>query len=410
MHKICVFTATRAEYGLLRWLMQDIQDDPELELQLVVSGAHLSPRFGETWREIAADGFEIDLKLEMLPEHSTSAAALAGGMGKSMELLAEKLALLRPDLLVVLGDRYELLAAASVALLLDIPLVHISGGDVTEGAIDDAVRHALTKLSSLHLVSSEEARRRVLQLGEEPERVFLCGGPGLDNLYRLPRLSRQELAASLGLDPQKAWALLTWHPETRISLAENLETLSQILTVLADRANPTAKLQQTNRATLPERDMANGLAVVATYANADLGGKEINEQLEQAAQKYPWLTVRPSLGQLRYVNMLRQVKFMLGNSSSAIFETPALGLPAINIGERQKGRALTPNIIQCGRSAGEIDAALLRAESPAFLQGLQGLKSPYGDGRFAEKAMAAIKTGLAWGQKRLLTKRFIDLP
>lgn len=392
MYKVCVLTATRAEYGLLRWLMQDIQADPELALQLIITGAHLSPLFGETWREIEADGFKIDAKLEMLPEHSGVAQELVKSTGKCLELLGETLASLQPDLLVLLGDRYELLPVCTAALLLDIPIAHISGGDVTEGAIDDAVRHAVTKLSSLHLVSSEEAQRRVLQLGEEPARVFLCGGPGLDNLRRLPQLTRQALAADLGLNVNNAWALLTYHPETRLSIAENLDTLRNILTVLAKRAG------------------IGHFETVATYANADLGGTEINCCLEQAARKNEWLKVCPNLGQLRYVNMLRQIKFMLGNSSSAIFETPALGLPAVNIGNRQKGRRLTPNIIQCGHSADDIATAVAKAEAPSFSGSLRDIVSPYGDGHFAEKALHALKTGLTWGRRQLLTKRFIDCP
>ena len=391
MCKVCVLTATRAEYGLLRWLMEDIRADSSLELQLVVTGAHLSPLFGETWREIEADGFHIDARLEILPKSSASPSDLTRSAGKCLNLLADSFAELSPDLLVVLGDRYELLPVCTAALLLDIPVAHISGGDVTEGAIDDAIRHAVTKLSSLHLVSSEEAQRRVLQMGEEPERVFLCGGPGLDNLRRLPQLTRSELAASLGLNVDNDWALLTWHPETRISLAENMDVLRNILDVLGQWGKK------------------GGLEVVATYANADLGGKEINEHLEQAAAESPWLKVCSSLGQLRYVNMLRQVRFMLGNSSSAIFETPTLGLPAINIGERQKGRRLTPNIIQCGRSREALADAVNKIQSQKFPEARQ-IPCPYGDGRFSEKALAAIKTGLGWGRKKLLTKRFVDLP
>lgn len=389
MHKICVLTATRAEYGLLRWLMQDIRDDPGLLLQVVVTGAHLVPRFGNTWRQLVEDGFEIDAKVEMLDPSDASPAALVRSTGECSLGLADVFARLAPDMLVILGDRYELMPAATAALLMDIPIAHISGGDVTEGAIDDSIRHALTKLAALHLVSSKEAVKRVLQMGEEPERVFWCGGPGLDNLRRLPSIPRKELALDLGLDAGKDWALLTYHPETRLSVFENLETLQNILTALGKQAE--------------ER----GIQVLATYANADLGGCEINSALENAAKGLSWLKVCPNLGQLRYVSMLRQVKFMLGNSSSAIFETPTLGLPAVNIGDRQKGRQITSNIILSGRGLADISAAIAQA---CAAEGGQPAASPYGDGHFAEKALSAIKTTLSWDRQRLLTKRFVDLP
>lgn len=388
MHKICVLTATRAEYGLLRWLMQDIKDDPALALQVVVTGAHLVPQFGLTWKQIEADGFSIDAKVNMLDGTDTSQAGLVKSTGNCAVELADVFTRLTPDMLVVLGDRYELLPVCTAALLMDIPIAHISGGDVTEGAIDDSIRHAITKLAVLHLVSSKEAEKRVLQMGEEAERVFMCGGPGLDNLRRLPEFSRNELAADLGLDSGKDWALLTYHPETRLSLSENLDTLHNILAVLEETAG------------------AVNFQVLATYANADSGGPEINEALEKAKERSVWLKVCPNLGQLRYVNMLRQAGFMLGNSSSAIFETPTLGLPAVNIGDRQKGRQLTSNIIQCGRSEEEIAAAIARAIAAGGNP--HPIESPYGDGHFAEKALAAVKSVLSWDRQRLLTKRFVD--
>ncbi len=389
MHKICVLTATRAEYGLLRCLMQDIRDDPGLMLQVVVTGAHLVPRFGDTWRQLEADGFEIDAKVEMLDPADASPAALVRSTGECSLGLADAFARLAPDMLVILGDRYELLPTATAALLMDIPIAHISGGDVTEGAIDDSIRHALTKLAALHLVSSKEAEKRVLQMGEEPERVFWCGGPGLDNLRRLPSIPRKELALDLGLDPGRDWVLLTYHPETRLSVLENLETLQNILTALGKLAEDRS------------------VQVLATYANADLGGAEINGALENAAKSLSWLKICPNLGQLRYVSMLRQARFMLGNSSSAIFETPTLSLPAVNIGNRQKGRQLTSNIIQSGRCLPDILAAIAQA---AVAEAGQPAESPYGNGHFAEKALSAIKAVLSWDRQRLLTKRFVDLP
>lgn len=389
MWKICAVTAARSEYGLLRWLLQDIKADPDLELQLVVTGSHLAAAFGNTVAEIEEHGFKIDARIDMGLD-DTSKFGLAKSLGRCATLFAETLHQLKPDLLLVLGDRYELLPICSAALLLDIPIAHISGGDVTEGAIDDQVRHAVTKMAALHLVSSQEAARRVRQMGEEDWRVCLAGGPGMDNLRRLPLLGRKALALDLGLDPAKDWALMTWHPETKISLETNLQAVEHIVQALADQP---------------------GLQTIATYANADHGGSEINQYLEQAARERPGhLVVCPSLGQLRYVNMLREAKFMIGNSSSAIFETPALRLPAINIGNRQKGRFLTPNIIACGAESSEITAAIAHLNSPAFKAANQNFDSPYGNGFFAEKALSALKEGLAKGRETLLLKKFVDLP
>ena len=386
--KICVVTAARSEYGLLHWLMQDIKDDPNLTLQVVVTGSHLSPDFGYTWHEIADDGFNIDAKVEMLLT-SPLQSDLVKSTGLCALGIADAFEQLQPDLLVILGDRYEMLPVCSAALLMGIPIAHISGGDVTEGAIDDQVRHALTKMAALHLVSSPQAAARVRQMGEEDWRICLAGGPGMDNLRRLPLWSREELAKDLKLNPKKDWALLTWHPETKISLQDNLKTVHAILEALGKQPN---------------------LQVVATYANADYGGREINEVLEQAAkERGQQIVVRQSLGQLRYVNMLKQVKFMIGNSSSAIFETPALKLPAINIGNRQKGRELTPNIISSGYSLEEILKAINTVNSPEFKQKNVGYESPYGDGFFAEKALAAIKQALNGGKENLLLKKFVDL-
>lgn len=388
MYKICVLTAARSEYGLMRWLMQDIKNCSELRLQLVVTGSHLSSRFGETWREIEAHGFNIDAKIEMLgDDHST--AGIASSMGRCAQELSSVFSELKPDLLVVLGDRYELLPVCSVATVMEIPIAHISGGDVTEGALDDAVRHAVTKMSSLHLVSSQIAFKRVLQMGEEPWRVTLAGGPGLDNLRRLPSLPREHLADNLGLDAKQNWGLLTWHPETKISLAENLEALENILAATLN---------------------VPSLQTLATFANADPGGDVINKRLQEAASASNGkLVICPSLGQERYVNMLRHAKFMIGNSSSAIFETPTIALPAINIGNRQKGRLITPNIITCGYSLEQIRQAIALIDTQEFKTRNQNFESPYGDGYFAQKALDAIKQGLNVGKHQLLLKKFVDI-
>ena len=389
--RICVVTAARSEYGLLRWLMQDIKDDPDLALQVLVTGSHLAPEFGLTVNEIIEQGFVVDAAVDMLLA-SSSVAATAKGMGLAGIGAADALARLSPDLLFVLGDRYELLPICGAALVMGIPIAHASGGDVTEGAIDDQVRHALSKMAALHFPGSADSARRIAQMGEEAWRIHEVGEAGLDNLRRLPRIPREALAADLGLDPAKDWAMFTWHPETKCSVQENLMTLWAILNALMEREN---------------------LQVVATYANADYGGQEINEQLETAGLAFEGrLCVRKSLGQLRYINFLREARLMAGNSSSGMLESPALNLPTLNIGDRQKGRLPAPNILSCGRDEASIVKGLKTLFSPKFSEKLKQAAgdNPYGDGFFAEKTLAVLKNMLRGkSREELLRKKFIDL-
>ena len=388
--KICVVTAARSEYGLLRWLMHDLKNDPDLDLQILVTGSHLSPTFGLTVNEITAQGFNIDASVDMLLDAS-SATATAKGMGLAGLGAADALERLAPNLLFVLGDRYELLPICSAALVMGIPIAHASGGDVTEGAIDDQIRHALTKMAALHFPGSDDSARRIAQMGEEPWRIHMVGEAGLDNLRRLPVLDRLEIAADLGLDPSKDWAVLTWHPETKCSVQENLMVLWDIINTLLDNSC---------------------LQVVATYANADFGGQEINEQLEMAALAYEErLRVHKNLGQLRYINLLRHARLMAGNSSSGMLETPALGLPTLNIGDRQKGRLPAPNIISCPGDGSSMAKALKKLLSPQFSAKLKHpqANNPYGQGFFAEQTLAVLKDILAHKSKdELLRKKFIS--
>ena len=389
--KICVVTAARSEYGLLRWLMQDIKDDPDLTLQVLVTGSHLSPDFGLTVNEITAQGFAVDAAVDMLLA-SSSAAATAKGMGLAGVSLADALERLAPDMLFVLGDRYELLPVCGAALVMGIPIAHASGGDVTEGAIDDQIRHAVTKMAALHFPGSEDSARRIAQMGEEAWRIHMVGEAGLDNLRRLPVLPRDAQALDLGLDPDKDWAVFTWHPETKCSVQENVMALWDILNILVEHDN---------------------LQVLATYANADYGGQEINEQLELAAMAHEGrIIVHKNLGQLRYINLLREARLMAGNSSSGMLETPALGLPTLNIGDRQKGRLPAPNIISCARDATSVARALKKLLSPKFSETLAKAvaHNHYGDGFFAEKTLAALKDALAHkSREELLRKKFIDV-
>ena len=389
--KICVVTAARSEYGLLRWLMQDIKDDPDLDLQVLVTGSHLSPDFGLTVNEITAQGFNIDAAVDMLLA-SPTAAATAKGMGLAGIGAADALERLAPDLLFVLGDRYELWPICGAALVMGIPIAHASGGDVTEGAIDDQIRHAVTKMAALHFPGSADSARRIAQMGEEPWRIHEVGEAGLDNLRRLPVLTRPELAADLGLDPDKDWAVFTWHPETKCAVRENVMALWDILNALLEHEN---------------------LQILATYANADFGGQEINEQLEMAASAHEGrVQVHKNLGQMRYINLLRQARLMAGNSSSGVLETPALSLPTLNVGDRQKGRLPAPNIISCARDSTSVAKALKKLLNPKFNETLTGTAAhnPYGDGVFAEKTLAVLKDMLAHkSREELLRKKFMDL-
>ena len=388
--KICVVTAARSEYGLLRWLMQDIKDDPELCLQVLVTGSHLSPEFGLTVNEITEQGFAVDAAVDMLLS-SASAAATAKGMGLAGIGAADALERLAPDILFVLGDRYELLPICGAALVMGIPIAHASGGDVTEGAIDDQIRHAVTKMAALHFPGSADSARRIAQMGEEAWRIHEVGEAGLDNIRRLPRLSRQALAADLGLDPAKDWVMFTWHPETKCSVRENVMVLWDIINALLEYDN---------------------LQIIATYANADYGGQEINEQLELAAQAHEErLRVHKNLGQLRYINLMREARLMAGNSSSGVLETPALSLPTLNVGDRQKGRLPAPNILSCAGDSASIAKGLKKLFSAKFNENLKQAAgdNPYGDGFFAEKTLAALKDALqSKSREELLRKKFID--
>ena len=389
--KICVVTAARSEYGLLRWLMQDIKDDPDLDLQVLVTGSHLAPEFGLTVNEIIEQGFVVDAAVDMLLA-SSSVAATAKGMGLAGLGAADALERLSPDLLFVLGDRYELLPICSAALVMGIPIAHASGGDVTEGAIDDQIRHAVTKMAALHFPGSEDSARRIAQMGEEPWRIRMTGEAGLDNLRRLPHLPREAQAADLGLKPDKDWVVFTWHPETKSSVQENLMVLWDLINTIMEYEN---------------------LQILATYANADYGGQEINEQLELAAFAHEGrIKVHKNLGQLRYINLLREARLMAGNSSSGMLETPALGLPTLNVGDRQKGRLPAPNIVSCAGDSASIAKGLKKLFSAQFNEKLRkaDLDNPYGDGFFAEKTLAALKDVLQnKSREELLRKKVVNL-
>lgn len=366
---VAVFTGTRAEYGLLYWLMKDIQTSSHLELQVIVSGMHLSPEFGETWKQIEQDGFSIDAKVEMLLSSDTPV-----GVVKSMGLgtlgFADTLDRLRPDVLVVLGDRFEALAIVQAALIMRIPVAHLHGGEITEGAYDDAIRHAISKMANLHFVAAEPYRHRVIQMGESPERVFNVGAVGLDHLHRSPKMDLEELAASLGFALRSPYLLVTYHPVTL--LEENPEQSFIALLAALDK--------------FPEHQ------IILTYPNADNGGRAIIPLLEAYAQRQPERVLAiPSLGFRRYLSAVSMAAAVVGNSSSGIIEVPAFGIPTVNIGVRQKGRLTADSVLHCEPGAAAIERALHQALSPDFAKASKKTVNPYGQGNAAEAIVSVLE-------------------
>lgn len=380
--KVCVVTGSRADYGLLRGIIRHIAADPQLELQLVATGMHLSPEFGLTYREIEADGHPIALRVEMLLSGDTPAA-----IGKSLGLgvigFADAFERLSPDVLVVLGDRFEILAAAQAALLARIPTAHVHGGETSEHSFDEAIRHAITKMAQWHFVAAEPYRKRVVQMGEAPERVFNVGAPGLDRLSEIRWLSRAELAAKLGLELRSPLLVVTYHPVT-LSDRSAAEPMAQLLAAL--EAFPEATL-------------------VFTYPNADTGGRAIIACIEGFVARHP-ARARGfvSLGQDVYMSLVRECDAVVGNSSSGLIEAPALHRPTVNVGDRQKGRLKADSVIDCAERAEDIAAAIRKALSPGFRQALPGMGSLYGAGRASEAIVARLK-----GELPRVQKRFFDI-
>jgi UDP-hydrolysing UDP-N-acetyl-D-glucosamine 2-epimerase len=350
--------------------MEELKAASDFELQTLVTGAHFSPEYGDTYREIERDGFAIDARIEMLLSSGT-----AVGIAKSMGLcgigVADAFDRMRPDLLLVLGDRYELLPICSTALVMRIPIAHLSGGDITEGAIDDEVRNAVTQMASVHFPGTAGSARRVISMGAHSDRVFAVGESGLDNFRRLPKIDRDVLAHDLGLDPSKKWILFTYHPETKLDMEANLGVLE---------------------ASLLSSLRIEGCQILATYANSDFGGSEINRRLEALATTSSGrLIVKKNLGQLRYTNMLRHAALMVGNSSSGIYETQIVRLPVVNIGNRQTGRFKPENIVDCIGDAASVSAAIKKALDINFLASIAEIPQYYGDGRTAERIIEILR-------------------
>ena len=384
MRKICIITGTRAEYGLLRWVMQGIKEDQELILQIIATGAHLSPEFGLTYREIEQDGFMIDRRVEMLISSDTP-VGIAKSMGLGMIGFADALNELKPDLIVVLGDRYEIFSAVSAALIARIPVAHLHGGEATEGAFDEALRHSITKMSHLHFVAAEEYRRRVIQLGEQPERVFLVGGLGIDNIKRLKLLDRAELEVSLEFKFGPKNLLITFHPVTleTASSSDQMAELLQALTQLKDTQ------------------------LIFTLPNADTGGRMLIKMVEKFVAEHDNAHAFTSLGQLRYLSCIANVDGVVGNSSSGLLEVPSFRKGTINIGDRQRGRLQAASVINCEPNRQSISSALGRLFSADFKVNLNQVSNPYGGGGASEKVVKIVKQYKFDG---IVKKTFFDLP
>ena len=333
MRKICVITGSRAEYGLLSGLMKAIKEDESLELQVIATNMHLSPEFGLTYKEIEQDGFFINKKVEMLLSSDTSNATTKS-VGLATIGFADACEDLKPDMIVVLGDRFEILAAVTAALFYKIPVAHLHGGEITEGAYDDCIRHAITKMSHLHFTSTEEYRQRVIQLGEDPKRVFNVGAPGIENIKKVPLMNKKELESTLdGFTFNDKTILITYHPVT-------LE-------------NSTAEEQIQNL--LSALDEYHDIKIIFTLPNSDTDGRVIIRLINEYVSKHPEKAIAyPSLGLKRYLSALQFVKAVVGNSSSGIIEVPSFGIPTLNIGDRQKGRIAADSVINCGTSKKDI--------------------------------------------------------
>ena len=382
MRKICVVTSTRAEYGLLYWLLKEIEADSELKLQLIVIGMHLSPEFGLTYKEIEKE-FKIDKKIEILSSSHTS-LDICAEMARVYEKFAPALAELKPDILVLLGDRYEIFGVAGVASIMQIPIAHIHGGETTQGAFDEAFRHSITKMSHIHFAATNEYANRIIQLGEDPSRVFNVGGPGIENIKKLNLLNKDEFEKSIDFRLAKKNILITFHPAT----LENSSVREQFNELL----NALDELEETN--------------FIFTKANSDTDGDVINKMIDEyVSQNQQKAVAFASLGQLRYLSAIKFVDIVLGNSSSGLLEVPSFKKATINIGDRQKGRARASSVIDVRPVKEEILAAIKRAYSKEFEQTLKDT-NPY-DGGYPSKKMVKILKEIKLDG--ILKKKFYDI-
>ncbi|MBF0386259.1 MAG: UDP-N-acetylglucosamine 2-epimerase (hydrolyzing) [Candidatus Omnitrophica bacterium] len=385
--RICVITGSRAEYGHMLMLMKAIEADRGLRLQVVVTGMHLSSAFGHTFRVIEKDGFSIDARLPILKFDNTP-EGICRSIGLGTALIARSLGKLKPDIVVICGDRYEMLAAATAAHVLGIPIAHLHGGENSEGAIDEAFRHAITKMSSLHFAATEPYRRRIIQMGEQPSRVFNFGAPGQDLILNTPVMGREDLARALGFDLTGPVALVTFHPVTleKNSVEEQVKAVTVAL-------------------------VSSGLRGIITRSNADQGGARINALMETFCLRHPRrFRLFSNLGAKIYFNCLRYADLLVGNSSSGIVEAPTFRLPVVNIGDRQQARVRSSNVIDVACESAAIKKGISQALSPAFKRSLKGMRNPYGsgsDGKVSERIKDVLKSAEIGG--KLLKKKFYNI-
>ena len=381
--KICVVTGTRAEYGLLYWLMKEIEEDNDLELQLIVTGMHLSPEFGLTYKTIQKE-FKIDKKVEMLLSSDTP-IGISKSMGLAQISFGEAYDELQPDVLVVLGDRYEIFSAVSSAMIACIPIAHLHGGETTEGAFDESIRHSITKMSHIHFTATDEYRNRVIQLGEQPDKVFNVGGLGIDNIKKLKLLSKEEFEKSIDFKLNKKNIIVTFHPVT----LENSTAKEQFQNLL----DAIDKLEDTN--------------IIFTKANSDTDGRVINSMIDEYVSANSDKSVGfTSLGQLRYLSALQFVDAMVGNSSSGLAEAPSFNIGTINIGDRQKGRIMADSVINCTNDLESIKSGFKKLYSDEFSKELDNVTNPYGDGGASKKIKEIIKKV---SLENILKKSFYDI-
>jgi GDP/UDP-N,N'-diacetylbacillosamine 2-epimerase (hydrolysing) len=382
--KICVVTGTRAEYGLLYWLMKEIKQVVDMELQLIVTGMHLSYEFGLTYKQIEADGFNIDYKVEILLSSDTP-VGINKSMGLAMIGFADAYMELQPDIVVVLGDRFEVFSATSAATIARIPIAHLHGGETTEGAVDEAFRHSITKMSYLHFTTTESYRKRVIQLGEHPDRVYNVGAPGVEYIHRMPLLDRSEVEKSIGFELGSRNLLVTFHSVTleNATAEKQFGNLLQVLDELIDTK------------------------IIFTKANADTDGRVINDMIDKFVMMRPEKAcAHTSLGQIRYLSTMQYMDAVVGNSSSGLIEVPSFSIGTINIGDRQRGRVRATSVIDCEPTIDDIKKAFKTLYSKLFQEKLSTVKNPHGSGSVSKKVLEILRHQ---NLSEILKKKFYDI-
>ncbi|MDR3120705.1 MAG: UDP-N-acetylglucosamine 2-epimerase [Clostridiales bacterium] len=388
---VCAVTGTRAEYGLLSPLLRRLRDDPELDLRLVVTGMHLCAEFGSTCGEIEQDGFVPDARLETLLSSDTG-TGMAKSAGLGLISFADYFAARRPDILIVLGDRFEIFAAAAAAAMSRVPIAHIGGGDTSEGAVDEFMRHSITKMSYLHFASNGESARRILRLGESPDRVFNVGALNVENILSRKLLERNELSEKLGMDLRGDYALVTFHPVTQSGPQDD------------DPNGGPRSAERQAEALVRAVGSFPDMKFLFTKANADSGGRAVNAVLDRISAQN--CRVVSSLGALNYLSAMKYANAVIGNSSSGIYETPVFGVPAIDIGDRQKGRTRAGNVVNCKAESDDIVLAIKKALSPEFREQAQKADNPFGDGKASSLIINHVREFLFSGAAVNLAKSF----